>query len=114
MYVCLYVPEIQPKWYTIVQKFLAHLTYHSPTVCRMKFRSNQATKKLFKKSIPDSVKYSSGVFDQGKQPQRYSLLELSFLFLLSFVRSFVFVLFFFNDFFINRCHNGNPTGSQVV
>ena len=34
----------------------------------------------FKKSIPNLVKYSSGVFDQYKQPQRYSSLELSFFF----------------------------------
>ena len=37
--------------------------------------------KIIKKSIPDSVKYSSGEFDQCKQPQRYSSLELSFFFL---------------------------------
>ena len=39
-------------------------------------------KKIIQKSIPDSVKYSSGEFDQCKQPQRYSSLELSSFFLL--------------------------------
>ena len=38
MYVCMYVPEIQPKRYTIVQKFSAHLTHHPPVVCSIKFR----------------------------------------------------------------------------
>ena len=66
--------------YTIAQTFSAHLTHHSPAVCSIKFRSNRTTKKLEKKSIPDSVKYSSGEFDECKQPQWYSLLELSFFF----------------------------------
>ena len=82
MYVCTYVPEIQAKRYTIAQLFLAHLTHHSPAVCSIKFRLNRATEKIIKKSIPNSVKYSLGEFDQCKQPQRYSSLDLSFFFFL--------------------------------
>ena len=37
LYVCMYVPEIQPKRYTIAQKFQCHLTHHSPAVCNIKF-----------------------------------------------------------------------------
>ena len=96
----MYIPEIRPKRYTIAQK-LGHLTHHSPAVCSIKFRSNQATKKIIKKSIPDSVKYSSGEFDQCKQPQRYSSLELSCFFLEMI-------------FFINRCHTGNQSDSWVI
>ena len=103
MYVCMYFPEIQPKRYMIAQTFLAHLTHHFPAVCSIKFRSNWATKKIIQKSIPDSVKYSSGEFDQCKQPRRYSSLELSFF---SFLLEMIF--------FINRWHNGNPMGSRVV
>ena len=45
MYVCMYVAEIQPKRHTIAQKFSGQLTHHSPSVCRIKFRSNRATEK---------------------------------------------------------------------
>ena len=54
--------------------------------------------KIIKKSIPDSVKYSLGVFDQCKQPQRYSSLELSF---------FVFWNDFFNQLMSQRVHGSS-------
>ena len=48
----MYVPEIQPKRYTIAQTFSDHLTRHSPAVCSIKFRENPATKKLLKNQFP--------------------------------------------------------------
>ena len=99
IYVCMYVPEIQPKRYMIAQQFSAYFTHHSPAVCSIKFRSNLATKKIIKKSIPDSVKYSSGEFDQCKQPQRYSSLELSFFY-------FSFLMIFFYQLLSQREPNG--------
>ena len=51
-----------------------------PPYSPFSFRSNWGMKKNIKKSIPYSVKYwySLEVFDQCKQPQWYSSLELSF------------------------------------
>jgi len=56
---------------------------NSPFSCGVQYQVlfKSGNKKIIKKSIPNSVKYSSGVFDQCKQPQQYRLLELSFLFL---------------------------------
>ena len=47
--------------------------------CQVSFKSGNE-KKLLKNQFPISVKYSLGEFDQCKQPQRYSSLELSFCF----------------------------------
>ena len=79
MYV-LHIAEIQPKWYTIAQKFSAHLTIRLRCAVSSVVKIEQR-KNYLKKSIPDSVKYSSGEFDQCKQPQRDSSLELCFFFL---------------------------------
>ena len=57
---------------------------YSPFACGVQYQvsfKSDNEKKITKKSIPDSVKYSLGVFDQCKQPQRYSSLELCFFFL---------------------------------
>ena len=80
MYLCMYVCSRNTAKTGQDSAKILGPPYHSPAVCSIKFRSNWATKKLFKKSIPDSIKYSSGEFDQCKQPQRYSSLELSFFF----------------------------------
>ena len=77
---------------------------YSPFSCGVQYKVSfkSGNEKIIKKSIPDSVKYSLGLFDQCKQPQWYSSLELSFLFFLEMI------------FCMNCCHNGNPTGSWVV
>ena len=55
---------------------------YSPFSCGVQYQVSfkSGNEKIIKKSIPDSVKYSSGEFDKCKQPQLYSLLELSFFF----------------------------------
>ena len=88
---------------TIICSTFFYLLFFSHWRAISSFVQIRQRKKLLKKSIPDSVKYSSGVFDQWKQPQRYSSLEL-FL--------FYFILKCF--FFVNCCHNGNPMGSRVI
>ena len=52
---------------------------YSPSSCGVQYQVSlkSGNEKIIKKSIPDSVKYSSGEFDQCKQPQRYSSLEVS-------------------------------------
>ena len=85
MYVCVYVcSQNTAKTVRDSAKILG--PPYSPFSCGVQyqvlFKSGNEKKylkikKLFKKSIPDSVKYSSGEFDQCKQPQWYSLLELS-------------------------------------
>ena len=55
---------------------------YSPFSCSVQYQVSfkSGNEKIIKKSIPNSVKYSSGEFDQCKQPQWYRSLELSFLF----------------------------------
>ena len=55
---------------------------YSPFSCGVQFQVSfkSGNEKIMKKSIPDSVKYSLGEFDQCKQLQRYSSLEISFFY----------------------------------
>ena len=80
---------------------------YSPFSCGVQYQVSfkSGNEKIIKKLIPDSVNYSSGLFYQCKQPLRYSSLELSF---------FYNYYFFEMIFFMNRCHNGNLTGSRIV
>ena len=82
----------------ISSTFFSSFFFHSEAKYQVSFKSGN--EKKIKKLIPDSVKYSSGEFDQCKQPQRYRLLELPCL----------FFCFFWNDFFYQPLSQREPNG----
>ena len=81
MYVCMYVCS-QNTAKTVHDSAKNFSPPYSPFACAVQYQVSfkSGNEKIIKKSIPNSVKYSSGEFDQCKQPQRYSSLELSLFF----------------------------------
>ena len=83
MYVCMYMYVCMfPKYSQNGTRQRKNFRATLPFVCGVQYHVlfKLGNEKMFEKSIPDSGKYSSGVFDQCKQPQQYSSLELSLVF----------------------------------